>query len=75
MPVLRGWRRYFRSTPDLEVSVAMRDVPRALVCNALRAMKLTSITSVVALPGLEYQALRAQSVAYDPMPIVATAIV
>jgi len=37
-------------------------------------VKLTSIASVVALPELLYEARQAQSVTYNPTPIVAAAV-
>jgi polar amino acid transport system permease protein len=37
-------------------------------------VKLTSIASVVALPELLFQARQAQSVTYNPSPIVAAAL-
>jgi len=44
------------------------------VSNTLEVVKLTSIASVVALPELLYQARQAQSVTYNPTPIVMAAI-
>jgi polar amino acid transport system permease protein len=54
---------------------AVRNVLPDLVSNTLEVVKLTSIASVVALPELLYQARQAQSVTYNPTPIVAAAIV
>jgi polar amino acid transport system permease protein len=54
---------------------AARNVLPDLVSNTLEVVKLTSIASVVALPELLYQARQAQSVTYNPTPIVAAAIV
>jgi len=54
---------------------AVRNVLPYLVSNTLEVVKLTSIASVVALPELLYQARQAQSVTYNPTPIVAAAIV
>lgn len=53
---------------------AVRNVLPDLVSNTLEVVKLTSIASVVALPELLYQARQAQSVTYNPTPIVAAAI-
>jgi polar amino acid transport system permease protein len=54
---------------------AVRNVLPDLVSNTLEVVKLTSITSVIALPELLCQALQAQSVTYNPTPIVAAAAV
>lgn len=54
---------------------AVRNVLPDLASNTLEVVKLTSIASVVALPELLYQARQAQSVTYNPTPIVAAAIV
>jgi polar amino acid transport system permease protein len=54
---------------------AVRNVLPDLVSNTLEVVKLTSIASVVALPELLYQARQAQSVTYNPTPIVAAAII
>ncbi|WP_144183584.1 amino acid ABC transporter permease [Elioraea rosea] len=54
---------------------AVRNVLPDLVSNTLEVVKLTSIASVVALPELLFQARQAQSVTYNPSPIVAAAIV
>lgn len=53
---------------------AVRNVLPDLVSNTLEVVKLTSIASVVALPELLFQARQAQSVTYNPSPIVAAAI-
>jgi polar amino acid transport system permease protein len=53
---------------------AVRNVLPDLVSNTLEVVKLTSIASVVALPELLFQARQAQSVTYNPTPIVAAAI-
>ena len=52
---------------------AVRNVLPDLVSNTLEVVKLTSIASVVALPELLFQARQAQSVTYNPTPIVAAA--
>lgn len=54
---------------------AVRNVLPDLVSNTLEVVKLTSIASVVALPELLYQARQAQSVTYNPSPIVAAAAI
>ena len=53
---------------------AARNVLPDLVSNTLEVVKLTSIASVVALPELLYQARQAQSVTYNPTPIVMAAV-
>ena len=53
---------------------AVRNVLPDLVSNTLEVVKLTSIASVVALPELLFQARQAQSVTYNPTPIVAAAV-
>ncbi len=53
----------------------LRNVLPDLVSNTLEVVKLTSIASVVALPELLYQARQAQSVTYNPSPIVAAAVI
>ena len=45
-----------------------------LLSNSPEVVKLTSIASVVAFPELLYQARQAQSVTYNPTPIVAAAV-
>lgn len=54
---------------------AARNVLPDLLSNTLEVVKLTSIASVVALPELLYQARQAQSVTYNPSPIVAAAAI
>ena len=53
---------------------AVRNVLPDLISNTLEVVKLTSIASVVALPELLFQARQAQSVTYNPTPIVVAAI-
>jgi len=53
---------------------AIRNILPDLLSNTVEVVKLTSIASVVALPELLYQARQAQSVTYNPTPIVAAAI-
>lgn len=52
---------------------AIRAVLPDLLSNTLEVVKLTSLASVVALPELLFQARQAQSVTYNPTPIVAAA--
>jgi len=52
---------------------ALRNVLPDLVSNTLEVVKLTSIASVVALPELLFQARQAQSVTYNPTPILVAA--
>ena len=69
-----------RPVPNLQTMVyvvlpqAVRNVLPDLLSNSLEVVKLTSIASVVALPELLYQARQAQSVTYNPTPIVAAAV-
>jgi len=53
---------------------AVRNVLPDLVSNTLEVVKQTSIASLVALPELLFQARQAQSVTYNPTPIVVAAI-
>ncbi len=53
---------------------AVRNVLPDLLSNTVEVVKLTSIASVVALPELLYEARQAQSVTYNPTPIVAAAL-
>jgi polar amino acid transport system permease protein len=53
---------------------AVRNVLPDLVSNTLEVVKLTSIASVVALPELLFQARQAQSVTYNPTPVVVAAL-
>ncbi len=57
------------------VPQAVRNVLPDLVGNTLEVVKLTSLASVVALPELLYAARSAQSVTYNPSPLVAAAAV
>ncbi len=53
---------------------AVRNVLPDLVSNTLEVVKLTSLAGVVALPELLFQARQAQSITYNPTPIVAAAL-
>lgn len=57
------------------VPQATRNVLPDLIGNTLEVVKLTSLASVVALPELLYAARSAQSVTYNPSPIVLAAAV
>ncbi len=57
------------------VPQAVRNVLPDLVSNTLEVVKLTSLASVVALPELLYAARSAQSVTFNPSPIVLAAAV
>lgn len=52
---------------------ALRNVLPDLIGNTLEVVKLTSLGSVVALPELLYAARSAQSITYNPSPIVLAA--
>src|SRR5262249_36292145 len=52
---------------------AVRNVLPDLLSNTLEVVKLTSLGSVVAVPELLYQARQAQSLTYNPTPIVVAA--
>ena len=54
---------------------AVRNVLPDLLSNTLEVVKLTSLASVVAVPELLFQARQAQSVTYNPTPIVVAAVI
>jgi len=54
---------------------AVRNVLPDLMSNTLEVVKLTSLGSVVAVPELLFQARQAQSVTYNPTPIVMAAVI
>lgn len=54
---------------------AVRNVLPDLLSNTLEVVKLTSLGSVVAMPELLFQARQAQSITYNPTPIMAAAVV
>ena len=54
---------------------AVRNVLPDLLSNTLEVVKLTSLGSVVAMPELLFQARQAQSLTYNPTPIVLAAII
>ena len=53
---------------------ALANVLPDLVSNTLEVVKLTSLASVVAVPELLYQARQAQSLTYNPSPILAASV-
>ena len=54
---------------------AVRNVLPDLLSNTLEVVKLTSLGGVVAVPELLYQARQAQSITYNPTPIVMAAVI
>ena len=54
---------------------AVRNVLPDLLSNTLEVVKLTSLGSVVAVPELVLQARQAQSVTFNPTPIVMAAVI
>jgi len=54
---------------------AVRNVLPDLLSNTLEVVKLTALGSVVAVPELLYQARQAQSLTYNPTPIVVAATI
>jgi polar amino acid transport system permease protein len=54
---------------------AVRNVLPDLLSNTLEVVKLTSLGSVVAVPELLFQARQAQSLTYNPTPIVVAALI
>jgi len=54
---------------------AVRNVLPELMSNTLEVVKLTALGSVVAMPELLFQARQAQSLTYNPTPIVAAALI
>jgi len=54
---------------------AVRNVLPDLMSNTLEVVKLTALGSVVAMPELLFQARQAQSLTYNPTPIVAAAMI
>ena len=54
---------------------AVRNVLPDLLSNTLEVVKLTSLGSVVAVPELLYEARQAQSLTYNPTPIVMAAVI
>jgi polar amino acid transport system permease protein len=54
---------------------AVRNVLPDLLSNTLEVVKLTALGSVVAMPELLFQARQAQSLTYNPTPIVVAALI
>jgi len=54
---------------------AVRNVLPDLMSNTLEVVKLTALGSVVAMPELLFQARQAQSLTYNPTPIVVAALI
>ena len=64
-----------QATTYIVLPQAVRNVMPDLLSNTLEVVKLTSLGSVVAVPELLYQARQAQSLTYNPTPIVVAAII
>jgi polar amino acid transport system permease protein len=64
-----------QTTAFVVLPQAVRNVLPDLLSNTLEVVKLTSLGSVVAVPELLFQARQAQSVTYNPTPIVMAAVV
>jgi polar amino acid transport system permease protein len=65
----------FQTTAYIVLPQAVRNVLPDLLSNTLEVVKLTSLGSVVAVPELLYQARQAQSVSFNPTPIVMAAVI
>lgn len=59
----------------VEIPQALRNVFPDLVSNMIEVVKLTTIASVVSVPDMLYAARTAQSMLYNPTPIVLAALV
>lgn len=59
----------------VQIPQAVRNVSPDLVSNMIEVVKLTSIASVVSVPEMLYAARTAQSMLYNPTPIVFAALV
>ena len=59
----------------LSLLAGVRNVLPDLLSNTLEVVKLTSLGSVVAMPELLFQARQAQSLTYNPTPIVLAALI
>lgn len=64
-----------QTTAFVVLPQAVRNVLPDLLSNTLEVVKLTSLGSVVAVPELLFQARQAQSVTYNPTPIVMAAVI
>src|ERR1700675_977385 len=65
----------FDGLPFVVLPQPVRNVLPDLLSNTLEVVKLTSLGSVVAVPELLYQARQAQSITYNPTPIVVAAMI
>ena len=65
----------FQAMVYIVLPQAVRNVLPDLLSNTLEVVKLTSLGSVVAVPELLYQARQAQSVTFNPTPIVMAAVI
>jgi len=65
----------FQAMRDVVLPQAVRNVLPDLIGNTLEVIKLTTIASVVALGELLHTARLAQSLVYNPTPIVAAALI
>lgn len=65
----------FQTMRDVILPQAVRNVLPDLIGNTLEVIKLTTIASVVALGELLHTARLAQSLVYNPTPIVAAALI
>lgn len=59
----------------VEIPQAVRNVFPDLVSNMIEVVKLTTIASVVSVPDMLYAARTAQSMLYNPTPIVLAALI
>ncbi|UYN97499.1 MAG: amino acid ABC transporter permease [Enhydrobacter sp.] len=64
-----------QATTYIVLPQAVRNVLPDLMSNTLEVVKLTSLGSVVAVPELLFQARQAQSLTYNPTPIVMAAAI
>jgi polar amino acid transport system permease protein len=64
-----------QTTAYIVLPQAVRNVMPDLLSNTLEVVKLTSLGSVVAVPELLFQARQAQSVSFNPTPIVMAAVI
>jgi polar amino acid transport system permease protein len=65
----------FQSLIHVEIPQAVRNVFPDLVSNMIEVIKLTTIASVVSVPDMLYAARTAQSMLYNPTPIVLAAAI
>lgn len=65
----------FQSLVHVEIPQAVRNVFPDLVSNMIEVVKLTTIASVVSVPDMLYAARTAQSMLYNPTPIVLAALI